>query len=79
MQCLGIICEENSIDCLFPRKSAFRCNYTHYTTRTVLTICTSFSVKVFSSTFVVDEFKIVVTPAFAESVSEGDIKWDKSK
>ena len=37
------------------------------------------SVKVFLSTFVVDEFKIIVTPAFAESVSEGDIKWDKSK
>ena len=25
-----------------------------------------------------DEYKIVSTPAFAESVSEGDVKWDKS-
>ena len=26
-----------------------------------------------------NEYKIVNTPAFAESISEGDVKWDKSK
>ena len=32
-----------------------------------------------SSSSVVDEYKIVSTPAFAESISEGDVKWDKSQ
>ena len=32
-----------------------------------------------SSSPVVDEYKIVSTPAFAESISEGDVKWDKSQ
>lgn len=26
-----------------------------------------------------NEYKIVSTPAFAESISEGDVKWDKSE
>jgi len=31
------------------------------------------------SHFTGDEIKIVTTPPFAESVSEGDVRWEKGK
>lgn len=37
-----------------------------------------FSTRYYIISFTGDDYKIVTTPAFAESVSEGDVKWDKS-
>ena len=48
-----------------------------------LVSCSSYSLLLLSLissiniSFIVDEYKTIITPPFAESISEGDIKWEK--
>ena len=55
-------------------------NFTFYCGENYITKCTAVVVSVDSlcySFFTASEFAIVNTPPFAESITEGDVRWEK--